>query len=90
LYTLVRLKLSYLAGQDGTSLRMDTYRLIVFQQGSVQLHLGEGNGGGTRRWLEKLFICVEMRLDSMVVPVGSSGLEECEGKGGSCKVGGTR
>jgi hypothetical protein len=66
---------------------MDTHRLIVFQQESVQLHLGWGDGSGTRRWLEQPFMCVEMRLESMVVPVGGSGMEECEGGGGSCKVG---
>jgi hypothetical protein len=37
-------------------------------------------------------MCVEMRLESMVVPIGGNGMEECEGGGGgeSCKVGGTR
>jgi hypothetical protein len=27
-------------------------------------------------------MCVEMRLESMVVPIGGNGMEECEGGGG--------
>jgi hypothetical protein len=31
-------------------------------------------------------MCVEMRLESMVVPIGGNGMEECEGGGGGSRA----